>query len=161
MFLEGFDEKDDKSAMRGRDPEVRQRRLMQEYWGITNFSIFGGDEESMREHDAELFGFENEDPMTKALANIATHMLGLSYTATAIGEDEFLVAGYDDEVGMVVPATSSDAADYSAMMNDIMSARTESELCEIAEVYKDMPGAIGLARAVAMKKGYSEFLKAV
>lgn len=158
MFLE-FDDKDDKCAMRDRDPEVRQRRVMQEYLGITNFSIFGGDEESMKEHDAELFGFENEDPMTKALANIATHMLGLS--DTTVGEDEFLVAGYDDEVGMVVPATSSDAADYGAMMNDIMSARTESELAEIAEVYKDMPGAIGLARAVAMKKGYSEFLKAV
>lgn len=160
MFLEGFDDKDEKRAMRDRDPEIRQRRAMQEYLGITNFGIFGGDEESMREHDAELFGFENEDPMTKALANLATHMLGLSDTVT-VGEDEFLTYGYDDEVGMVVPATSSDVADYGAMVNDIMGARTESELCEIAEVYKDMPGAIGLARAVAMKKGYSEFLKAV
>lgn len=85
-----------------------------------------------------LFGFEDEDPITRALADIGTSIMAAAATCSD-----------DDDVGVVVSVNSSDFQDYGSMIADIMSASNLYELQEIAEFYREMPGAEQLAEACA------------
>ena len=125
------------------DPEVRQTMTAKNRLGVMGVSIVP-DTEEMEAYDAKILGFDDESPKARVLAEIATKMLE---TASAYE------AG-DEDVGMIVDVRASDAMDYGAMIQDITTARGIEELQQIAEYYKDMPGAIELARVCAQEMGY-------
>lgn len=124
--------------------EVRQEMTARNELGVMGLSIVPDSDEELAAYDAKILGFEDESPKARALADIATKMLEVAMYEGVI----------DDDIGMVVPVKASEAMDYGAMIQDIVTARGIKELREIAEVYKDMPGAVGLAKACAQEMGY-------
>lgn len=99
-------------------------------------------------HDKAVFGFEDEDPLGQVLADIADRIL-------------IAAACEDDDVGMIVSVSNSDAQDYGMMVSEIMSATSVEELQEIANVYIDMPGARALAEVCAKKMANGDKLRLV
>jgi hypothetical protein len=124
--------------------EVRQEMTARNELGVMGLSIVPDSDEELAAYDAKILGFEDESPKARALADIATKMLEVAMYEGVI----------DDDIGMVVPVRASEAMDYGAMIQDIVTARGIKELREIAEVYKDMPGAVELAKACAQEMGY-------
>ncbi len=124
--------------------EVRQEMTARNELGVMGLSIVPDSDEELAAYDAKILGFEDESPKARALADIATKMLEVAMYEGVI----------DDDIGMVVPVKASEAMDYGAMIQDIVTARGIKELREIAEVYKDMPGAVELAKACAQEMGY-------
>lgn len=124
--------------------EVRQKMTARNELGVMGLSIVPDSDEELAAYDAKILGFEDESPKARALADIATKMLEVAMYEGVI----------DDDIGMVVPVKASEAMDYGAMIQDIVTARGIKELREIAEVYKDMPGAVELAKACAQEMGY-------
>ncbi len=107
--------------------------------GVRGITVFdSADPDEMKEYDQRVFGFDGEEPLQRALADIATNMMMLSY---------------EDDIGMVVDVRPSDAQDYGSMITDVMSASTEEELREVADVYGDMPGAEALLQVCASRLG--------
>lgn len=126
------------------DQEVRQTMTARNQLGVMGLSIIPDTEDEIKAYDAKILGFEGESPKARVLAEIATKMLE---TAEAY-------EGSEDDVGMIVSVRASDAMDYGAMIQDITTARGIKELQQIAEYYKDMPGAVELARVCAQEMGY-------
>lgn len=124
--------------------EVRQEMTARNELGVMGLSIVPDSDEELAAYDAKILGFEDESPKARALADIATKMLEVAMYEGVI----------DDDIGMVVPVKASEAMDYGAMIQDIVTARGIKELREVAEVYKDMPGAVELAKACAQEMGY-------
>ena len=124
--------------------EVRQEMTARNELGVMGLSIVPDSDEELAAYDAKILGFEDESPKARALADIATKMLEVAMYEGVI----------DDDIGMVVPVRASEAMDYGAMIQDIVTARGIKELREIAEIYKDMPGAVELAKACAQEMGY-------
>lgn len=124
--------------------EVRQEMTARNELGVMGLSIVPDSDEELAAYDAKILGFEDESPKARALADIATKMLEVAMYEGVI----------DDDIGMVVPVRASEAMDYGAMIQDIVTARGIKELREVAEVYKDMPGAVELAKACAQEMGY-------
>lgn len=124
--------------------EVRQEMTARNELGVMGLSIVPDSDEELAAYDAKILGFEDESPKARALADIATKMLEVAMYEGVI----------DDDIGMVVPVKASEAMDYGAMIQDIVTARGIKELREIAEVYKNMPGAVELAKACAQEMGY-------
>lgn len=125
-----------------RNTDVRREMTARNKMGVCGITVYDPcDEENQSMYDRKILGFEDESPKAKALADIATRIIEMS------DNEEY-------DVGMVVPVKSSDAADYASMLEDITNAKTIDELCEIAEIYRGLPGALELAKAYALDMGY-------
>lgn len=140
------------------DPEfstVDARNPLEEYMGCNGVSIIDfTDRPGLAWRDMELFDCdEEEDPICRALHNIGTNFL----VAAACAEMDD-----DQDVGVVVSVgKNSDTADFGAMLEDIVKAKTVTDLQEILSIYKDVPGTEELANACAQKLGISRHALAV
>jgi len=121
------------------DRSVHQMMDAKNVLGVRGITVFDSENsDEMEQYNSKILGFEQEDPVHRALANIATRLMSVSY---------------EDDIGIVVDVRSSDAADYGAMIHDVMAAETEVELREAAAVYGEMPGAKELLEVCASKLG--------
>lgn len=128
--------------------EVRRHENMKNMIGAGNsLTIMDfNDEAALRAHDSCILGFEGESAMSKALIAIANRMMEAAGMADDMTEDI-------EDIGMIVNVSRSDVADYGEMVDGLMNARNIRELNELAELYRNIPGALKIAEICAERMG--------
>ena len=105
-------------------------------------------DEAIDEYDDLVLGFQDEDPVNRALAMIATTIMQeIDRNAESTDSESC----DDEDVGMIVLVKNTDSQDFGTMVYYMTTASTPEELEGILFEYESMPGAKELAKACAEK----------